>query len=191
MSQTILKNEKVIAVGNFDGVHLGHVKVLKAAVALAKELNCIAAAMTFNPHPRDFFAGKGSVEKITDEITKTELILQCGIRDHIIEAFNWEFAEMDAEKFADYLKNKFNCCAIVCGANFRFGKKAAYGTEELKKACEKFQMKALICNYEEGFSSTRIRNLLTEGDVTGAEKLLGRPFHFTERFSTEDISAQE
>lgn len=176
MSTIDPKIKRVIAVGNFDGVHLGHAKVLKTASKLAKERNEASAAMTFYPYPKDFFCGEGTVKKITDEKTKTELILQTGINEHITEKFNAEIANMNDEEFALMLKNKYNCTAVVCGSNFRFGKNAAFGTEELKKACEKFGMGAVICSYEEGFSSTRIRQLLTKGDVETAAKLLGRNF---------------
>ena len=168
--------KRVIAVGNFDGVHIGHAKVLKTAADTAKEKNEISAAMTFYPYPKDFFCGEGTVKKITDEKTKTELILQNGIKEHIIEEFNSELANMNNDEFALMLKNKYNCTTVVCGSNFRFGKNAAYDTEDLKNACKKYGMDAIICNYEDGFNSTRIRNLLTDGDVETAAKLLGRNF---------------
>ena len=178
MENTIIKTntKRVIAVGNFDGVHSGHVKVLKTAAKIAAEKNISSAALTFLPHPKDFFFGEGTVKHITDNETKTELILETGINEHITEEFNSKTANMDAEEFTSFLKNKYNCAVIVCGSNFKFGKKAAYGTEELKKACETQNMKAVICTYEEGFSSTKIRELLIEGKVSEAAKILGRPF---------------
>ncbi len=169
-------NERVIAVGNFDGVHIGHAKVLKTAAKLAEKKGILAAAMTFYPYPKDFFSGEGTVKKITDERTKTKLILQTGMIEHIIEEFNHELAGMDSDEFALMLKNKYNCTDIVCGSNFRFGKNAAYDTVALENSCKKFGMGAVICDYEDGFSSTRIRELISEGDVTAAAKLLGRNF---------------
>lgn len=168
--------KRVIAVGNFDGVHLGHAKVLRTASALAAERHESSAAMTFYPYPKDFFFGEGTVRKITDEKTKTDLILQNGIDEHIIEPFGTELANMDSTDFALYLKNKYNCSTVVCGGNFRFGKRAAYDTEDLKKACSSLEMAAVICEYEEGFSSTAVRNLVLEGNVSKAAEILGRNF---------------
>lgn len=168
--------KRVIAVGNFDGVHLGHSKVLRTASFLATERDEASAAMTFYPHPKDFFMGEGTVKKITDEKTKTELILQNGINEHIVEAFGTELANMDANAFALHLKEKYYCSTVVCGGNFRFGKRAAYGTEDLQKACHENGMSAVICSYEEGFSSTAVRNFLSEGNVEKAAEILGRPF---------------
>ncbi len=176
MSTIDPKTSRVIAVGNFDGVHLGHVKVLKAAAESANNKNEKAAAMTFEPHPKDYFCGEGTVKKITDEKTKTQLILETGITEHIIEKFDSELANMSSDEFVLMLKNKYNCTEIVCGSNFRFGKKAAYSTEELKFSCEKFGLKTTVCVYEEGFSSTKIREFLTDGDVETAAKLLGRNY---------------
>jgi len=176
MENTKINTKKVIAVGNFDGVHLGHVKVLKTAAKLAIERNESSAALTFMPHPKDFFFGEGTVRKITDNKTKTELILKTGIGEHITEKFNQTIANMNAEEFVLLLKTKYNCSIIVCGANFRFGKKAAYTTEDLKNACEKYNMTAVICVYKEGFSSTAVRDFLLEGKVDKAAHILGRPF---------------
>ncbi|MBQ7014557.1 MAG: bifunctional riboflavin kinase/FAD synthetase [Clostridia bacterium] len=179
MENTITKNsnkKRVIAVGNFDGVHLGHAKVLQTAAKLASEQNAISAALTFLPYPKDFFLGEGTVKRITDNNTKTELILKQGISEHITEEFNQKLSDMNADEFTMLLKNKYNCSAIVCGANFKFGKKAAYGAEDMKKACEKQNMKAVVCVYEEGFSSTAVRELILEGKVSEAAQILGRPF---------------
>lgn len=171
-----LNTKKVIAVGNFDGVHLGHAKVLATAAKTASEKGISSAALTFLPYPKDFFFGEGTVKRLTDDKTKTELILEKGINEHVTEEFNGKIANMDADEFTVFIKNKYNCAVIVCGSDFRFGKKAAYGTEDLKKACEKHGMEAVICVYEEGFSSTRVRELLLEGKVREAAQILGRPF---------------
>lgn len=179
MENTIIKNsntKKVIAVGNFDGVHLGHAKVLKTAAKLASERNETSAALTFLPHPKDFFFGEGTVKRITDNNAKTELILEQGISEHITEEFNHEISNMNADEFTVLLKNKYNCSTIVCGANFKFGKKAAYGPEDLKIACEKQAMATVVCVYEEGYSSTSVRELLIEGKVSEAAQILGRNF---------------
>ncbi len=176
MSTTIPKNKRVIAVGNFDGVHLGHSKVLKTASETAQKSGLTSAAMTFYPYPKDFFCGEGTVKKITDEKNKTKLILLNGIDEHITEEFNNKLAEMDSDEFVLMLKNKYNCSTIVCGSNFRFGKKAAYDTDDLKISCEKAGLEAIICSYEEGFSSTNIRELISMGEVEKASELLGRRF---------------
>lgn len=179
MNQQNILNKKVIAIGNFDGVHLGHTKVLKTAVNIAEEQKIQAAAMTFFPHPKDYFGGPNTVLKITDEETKTKLILALGVEFHITEPFNNVLANFDAEDFTKMLKEKYACTTVVCGGNFRFGRNAAYGVTELQNACEKFGMNAVVCEYEKGFSSTAIRDFITQGNVSEAAKLLGRNFNLS------------
>lgn len=176
MDNTPSEIKRVIAVGNFDGVHTGHMKVLKAAISIAEKKHLLSAAMTFYPLPRDFFGGEGTVKRITDEKTKSELILSSGINEHLIVKFDGKLAGRSSDGFTAMLKNDYDCDTVICGGNFRFGKNAAYGTEELKLSCEKYGIESVAVPYLEGVSSSRIRELIVEGCVNEAASLLGRPF---------------
>lgn len=167
--------DTVVALGFFDGVHIGHAKILKTAVALAKEKGCASAACTFDVHPRAFVRGVAPAMLTTLE-QRCELIKTQGIEQVAVLEFTEKMAAMTPCEFATLLKEKYNCKYAVCGKNFRFGYKAQ-GTPE---SLEDYGITAVICEHVleggETVSSTRIRKLLVDGDAVYAASLLGRPY---------------
>lgn len=166
----------VVAVGNFDGVHKGHQLVFSHTLKIAATENLYSVALTFSPHPRNFFNTACPVKMITDDDYKRELILSLGIEKVFFQKFDKEFASLDSEAFVLYLKNTFSCKAIVCGENFRFGKGAAYRTDDLSAVCEKYGMKLHVVPVDPYVNSSAVRAFLEQGNPSAAAELLGRPY---------------
>jgi riboflavin kinase/FMN adenylyltransferase len=155
-----------LALGMFDGVHLGHAAVIAG----------MDTVVSFEPHPR---AVVGSVpELITDLPTKAQRLAALGVRELVLIPFNRRAAEMRAERFVDdVLVGSLGAEAVSVGTNFRFGHRAA-GTAELLRRDRRFRTRIVALVEREGgvVSSSRIRELIARGDVTRAARLLGAPF---------------
>jgi len=170
----------VIALGNFDGVHLGHVKIINAARDLAKRLSASCAVLAFDVHPQNYFS-HGSVKLITDEADRFELMRSAGA-EYVVRASFARFKDMSPLGFMKLLRDGMNCVGACCGYNFRFGKNGAGTSEDISGF---FAPNAVI---EEKFtldgedvSSSEIRNAVESGNVKCAARLLGRPFFVSGR----------
>lgn len=167
-----LKNP-VVALGVFDGVHLGHRKILDAAVAKARSIGGICIVLTFWPHPQK----EGSLYSLEHRL---RLIGRLGVDICIVVSFNKRFAGMPA---ADFIKNilfkKINARYIYVGRNFRFGKGAQGNLKTLERLSKdyNFELKAFeVARINRlPISSTLIRSLIKKGKLSEAGKLLGRP----------------
>ncbi|MDF2684858.1 MAG: ribF [Clostridia bacterium] len=169
----------VIAIGNFDGVHKGHALVLKNAVKAAQESNTKSIVLTFNEHPRNVLSKKTTIKYLTDNEYKEKLIKAFGINEVEFIDFNESFAEQTSTEFIKFLKDSYDCTTVVCGSNFKFGKKAVYNTESLKVETKKQGLNVIITDMVVNglvISSTEIRGLIENGDITTANKLLDRDF---------------
>ena len=168
----------VVALGFFDGVHLGHKRIFETTVALARENGYISAACTFDTHPRAFVHGIAPGMLCTLE-QRIELIHAQGIERVEVLHFDEKMANMEPEAFVELLKEKYGCRIGVCGNNFRFGKNAQGTPESLKQ----FGVDVKVCEFvtEDGqnVSSSRIRKLLYDGNVKKAAELLGAPYTIT------------
>ncbi len=156
---------RAVAVGTFDGVHLGHRRVLEAVVAAG----LTATVVTFDPHPR-LALGYG-VELLATLERRLELIGAAGIEDALVVAFDLELAQLDAEAFVDRVLRPIGTEVVVAGANFRFGRGRAGDLALLERLGFDVRTVPLV----EGVSSTRIRDLLRAAEVERAARLLGRP----------------
>jgi riboflavin kinase/FMN adenylyltransferase len=156
---------RAVAVGTFDGVHLGHRRVLEAVVAAG----LTATVVTFDPHPR-LALGYG-VELLATLERRLELVGAAGIEDALVVAFDLELAQLDAEAFVDRVLRPIGTEVVVAGANFRFGRGRAGDLALLERLGFDVRTVPLV----EGVSSTRIRDLLRAADVERAARLLGRP----------------
>lgn len=165
----------VVAVGNFDGVHIGHVRVIKTAAEYASEHSCRTVAMTFTPHPRVFFGKISGPFRITSDEEKKSLLLSAGADEVIFHPFDADFAAKTATQFLEELKTCYNCKAVVCGENFRFGSEGRYDVKILREVATHFGIDVIAVKMEES-SSTKIRLALGKGDVRSAGQMLGRPF---------------
>lgn len=171
----------VLTIGNFDGVHLGHARVIKALIAQAKALNCIPAVMIFEPQPQELFAPESAPARLTRLRDKYFLLKKLGIQRLICVNFHREFAGKSAQEFIEQLLVKqLGIKHLIIGDDFRFGKNRAGDFQLLKQAGEKFNFavsdtasyKLEDCR----ISSTQIRHALEQNQLGDAEKMLGRPY---------------
>lgn len=172
---------KVIALGFFDGVHLGHGALLRTAKQRAKELGCTAAAMTFDVHPQQVLTGS-AVPLLTLPGERTRLMKeQYNMDEVIILPFDRELASLEWEQFVQkYLQD---ACHVVCGYDYRFGRgghgtaqKLARKCKDLGKGCDIVEKVELD---GEAVSSTRIRALLQEGNIKQTNLCLGHAYAMT------------
>lgn len=168
----------VVATGFFDGVHLGHRKVLEALVAEARARRTESIVVTFWPHPRNVLQNDArGLRLLTSQREKEKLILACGVdRVEVIE-FTREFSQLSAEKyFRQYVKWRYGADALVLGWDNRIGFNSG-STEEVARLAADMGLDVIrtepVCYEGSQISSTRIRNVLSEGDVAAASAMLG------------------
>lgn len=178
-----------LAIGNFDGVHLGHQALLSDLRAAATRLNIEAAVMSFEPHPRTFFAQMlGDLSKAPTRIANLRDNLsaldQAGIDRVIVEHFNAHFAALSPEEFIQkILVDGLHVKLVMVGDDFRFGAKRAGDIHTLKEAGERFgfvvQTMNTVERHGERISSSAVRAALAAGNFEEAQHLLGRPYQIS------------
>jgi riboflavin kinase / FMN adenylyltransferase len=156
---------RAVALGTFDGVHLGHRRVLEAALAAGGT----PTVVTFDPHPRAAL-GYG-VELLVPLERRLELLSEAGIEETLVVDFDLELAQLSPEGFAERVLRPLGTEVVLAGSNFRFGRGRAGDLALLERLGFDTRPVPLV----EGVSSTRIRDLLRGGEVERAAKLLGRP----------------
>ncbi|WP_349359611.1 bifunctional riboflavin kinase/FAD synthetase [Stappia sp.] len=169
----------VVAIGNFDGVHRGHRRVLETALEAARARGVPAFAMTFEPHPRSVFNPDKPVFRLTPPAQKARVIAATGLDGLLSVPFTRDFAGIEAEAFVDrILQDRLGIVHAVTGYDFHFGR-ARRGTPDfLREAGEAdgFGVTIVAAETDEGaeaISSSRIRAALADGDVALANALLG------------------
>jgi riboflavin kinase/FMN adenylyltransferase len=167
-----------LAIGMFDGVHLGHRAVIEAAVQSARRSGGLAAVLTFWPHPSALFRPGDPTRLILDAATKARLLLRLGADAVVTQPFTTDFAAIVAGDFLPWLKQGLpQLAALYVGENFRFGRGrhgdvALLVGEGRKHGLGVFSAPRVSFDGEP-ISSTRIRSLLTAGEIEGANALLG------------------
>ena len=171
----------VLTVGNFDGVHLGHQRMLEQLVALARELGTRAVAVTFDPPPLAILAPDRVPPQLTTTPQKIDLIRSLGVDEVIVYPASRELLALTAEQFFEgVLVGQLGCLGLVEGPNFRFGKGRAGDVALLREMCAQRRMPIRIveaCESEGTMvSSSEVRIAIGQGDVARARSLLGRPY---------------
>lgn len=172
----------VVALGTFDGVHLGHLAVIRRAVEEARVRGLRSVAATFDPHPRAVLAPGNEPKLLTTLDVREELLLGCGMDEMRVIRFDKELSRKSPWGFVgDVLVGALRAAVVVVGDNFRFGYKASGNFEDLRRCMKETGGEALaVPTYASGeaISSTRIRDLLLDGEAREATRLLGRPYAF-------------
>ncbi len=166
---------RAVAIGIFDGVHRGHQELLKIAKLYGK-----VVALTFYPHPTAIFAPERTPPQIISLEDRVELLKSHGAGEVVVIEFTQEFSLMSAEEFIDeILVNQLQATHVVVGDNFTFGHKASGNAKTLQDAGRGFEVSVVKLEENRGtpVSSTRIRNLIMDGDVERAADLLTRPHY--------------
>ena len=161
-----------VVIGNFDGVHVGHQQLLQDAQKFGNPV----VAMTFEPHPTTLFAPDKAPTHLTSLDARINLLLKHGADAVLVIDFDKEFANLSPEDFVNkILINELDAKAVMVGANFTYGKGAAGKAKDLRNYG--FQVEVHNLQERNGvISSTRIRNLIFEGDIEFANELLGHRF---------------
>ena len=176
-----MNRSTVIALGFFDGVHIGHGELLKMAVRRAGERGCRSAAFTFDRSPREFVTGK-PVPLLTTPSERAHIIrTQYGVQEVFVEPFDRNMMTMPWEDFiSELLVRKYHAVHLVAGHDFRFGHKNEGDVEKLKSYCAAHGLGCdIIPRVEKDgvtVSSTYIRSLLEAGEVRRAAEFLGHYF---------------
>jgi riboflavin kinase/FMN adenylyltransferase len=171
----------VATIGNFDGVHRGHRRVISEVVERAHALGISSVAITFDPHPARILRPQARQPLITPLPQKLELLATTGIDALLVLPFTGGFSRMTARAFAtDVLQQALHVTELHEGENFRLGYQAEAGVDSLAILGQelRFSLRVYASHIIRGqaVSSSRIRQLIAQGDVSHARALLGRPF---------------
>lgn len=172
---------RVLALGNFDGVHRGHAELARVASEMAAGQGTSAAALTFEPHPRTVFRPEQPVFRLTPEPIKVALLAGLGLSPSFIIPFDRAIAGIPAEAFVDdLLLGQLGAAGLVCGYDFHFGKGRTGSPEMLQARAGHVGVPVAVVPpfafQGEAVSSTLVRAALETGDVGHAASLLGRPW---------------
>src|SRR5688572_24576133 len=175
-----------LTIGNFDGVHLGHQAMLARLIDSARSLGLPPCAMTFEPHPREFFAPDRAPARLTSMREKLELLASFGMERTYVCRFDYGFAQIVAEDFVErILARGLGVKHVLVGDDFRFGARRAGDIGLLKAHSARlgYSVDAMSSVTLEGVrvSSTAVREALAAGDLHRAARLLGRPYSITGR----------
>ena len=168
----------ILTIGTFDGVHLGHQKVLERLTKEAKNNNLKSTVLTFFPHPRTVLNPNKPLKLINSVNERTNLLSRSKIDNLIIHPFDKSFSELDPEKYVlEILVKKLKAKIILIGYDHKFGKNRTADINDLKMYGEKYGFKVIEIKAEEisniAISSTKIRKAISEGDISTAKEYLG------------------
>lgn len=176
--------DTVVTIGVFDGIHLGHRRLIDRAVARARELGVPAVLMTFDPHPIAVFAPDRAPATLATWPRRAELAAELGVDAMLVLRFDRELAAVEPEDFVSgILAGALHARAVLVGENFTYGHKAAGTVETLPAQAAAHgidvEIVELLSEGGDRVSSTRVRGHLADGDVAAAAECLGRPHRVT------------
>lgn len=181
---TSFQQSSVVTIGTFDGVHIGHQKIIKRLVNLAKEKNLQAVVLTFFPHPRMVLQKDADIKLINTIDEKALLLEKFGIDQLVVKKFTQEFSRLTALEFVrDILVNKLKTKHIIIGYDHHFGRNRNANIKDLQEFGETYEFEVIEISAQEidevAVSSTKIRKALSEGDLEMANTYLGYNFMLT------------
>ena len=174
----------VLAIGNFDGIHLGHQAILRAAVDRAHETNAVATALTFDPPPLKVLRPESAPLRLSTNAQRMDWFRFGGLEAAVVLPFTLELSKLSPEEFVEQiLVRGLRVRAVLVGENFRFGHKQAGDVQLLRELGAKHGFEVVVIppvvDHGEVVSSTLLRREIAAGDVSHAGRLLGRPFVLT------------
>jgi riboflavin kinase / FMN adenylyltransferase len=178
------KNNSIITIGTFDGVHIGHQKIIKRLVKIAKSENLQAVVLTFFPHPRMVIQKDANIKLINTIDEKSKLLDKLGINNLVIKEFTIEFSRLTALEFVrDILVNKLYIKHIIIGYDHHFGRNRIANINDLREFGEVYDFEITEVSAQDidevTVSSTKIRKALINGDIKEANAFLGYSFMLT------------
>ena len=178
-----------LTIGNFDGVHRGHQAMLTRLTEAAEDLALPAAVLTFDPHPREFFARDAAPPRLSTLRSKLEQFHAYGVAQVHIARFDAILAALSADEFIErILRRRLGVRWILVGDDFRFGRGRAGGLSTLRAAARDFSVEAIrtVIIDAERASSSAVRAALAVGELEHAARLLGRPYEISGRVAHGD-----
>ncbi len=178
------EKESILTIGTFDGVHIGHNKILKRLIQDSKKNNLSSLVMTFFPHPRMILNKSHEIKMIDTIDEKINLIEKTGLDNLIIHPFDNNFSKIRAKEFVEeILVKKLKIKEIIIGYDHKFGKDREASVEDLKKFGKDYMFTVKEIPAQEidsiAISSTKIRNAILNGEIEKCNKFLGRNFILT------------
>lgn len=174
--EDIQSSNNYIALGSFDGLHIGHLSLINKVVEIAKKNNGKSIVFTFKNHPRTLIDKENVPKLLMDNDKKVEILKKHNVDIVCFQEFNLEFMKMTPKEFVEFLVFKYNVKGFVVGFNYKFGYKNLGDVEFLKSLQSEYGYELYVmepCTYkDEVVSSTRIRKALEEGEVFEAAKML-------------------
>ena len=175
------KQPAILTIGTFDGVHIGHQKIISDLVAKAKKENLCAVVLTFFPHPRMVLQKESQLKMIDTLKEKRQLLEILGVEILIIQPFTLEFSRMTAIEYTrDVLVNGLGISKLIIGYDHRFGRNREATVEDLKNFGLDYDFTVEEIPAQDiasiAISSTKVRNAITAGEIKKANQYLGRPF---------------
>jgi len=167
---------QAIAIGNFDGMHLGHQALLRQLIAFTQTYKITPAVMTFEPHPREFFMPQNAPARLASMREKLEYFAECGVQRVYVQRFNQAFAAQSPATFMQVLRQQLNANVVMVGEDFCFGAKRAGSVQTLIEHGFNVIPLPEVQLQGERVSSTLLRNALAAGELVKAHTLLGRPY---------------
>ena len=175
-----LSKATIATIGTFDGIHIGHQKILNSLARFARENSLKSVVITFDPHPRKVINKKNSIELINTIEEKKEKLKTLGIDYLIVQKFDEKFSETEANKFVEILKNNINIEKLIVGYDHRFGKNRNADINDLKKYGKELNFEVIEIDAleieEVNISSTKIRSAIKDGNIRQANSYLGYNF---------------
>ncbi|MDO4881013.1 MAG: bifunctional riboflavin kinase/FAD synthetase [Capnocytophaga sp.] len=174
----------VVTIGTFDGVHIGHQKILERVVQAAEKENLIPSVFTFFPHPRIVLRPNEPIKLLQTIEERAQILENKGIEQLIIQPFDQKFANLSAQEFVEnILHKKLNAKKIIIGYDHRFGKNRSANITDLREFAKKYHFEVEEISAQEisdiSVSSTKIRNALINGNIQIANQYLGYSFSLT------------
>ena len=172
----------VLTIGTFDGVHLGHQKIIQQLNAEAEKIGGESVLFTFYPHPRMvLYPETHGLKLIQTQVEKVDKLRRIGLENVIVHPFTKEFSRLTAIEFVrDYLANKLHVKKLVIGYDHQFGKNREGSLKFLLEVCDTYGFEVIEIGAQEidqvNVSSTKIRNAIQGGNMVLAERYLGEPF---------------
>lgn len=167
---------QAIAIGNFDGIHLGHQALLRQLIAYAHTYKIVPAVMTFEPHPREFFVPQNAPARLASMREKLEYFAEFGVQRVYVQRFSHAFAAQTPATFMQTLQHQLNANVVMVGEDFCFGAKRAGTVQTLIEHGFNVIPLPEVQFDGERVSSTLVRNALAAGDFAKAHTLLGRTY---------------
>src|SRR5207302_2486065 len=183
-----------LTIGNFDGVHRGHQAMLTRLIEGAEDLRLVPAVLTFEPHPREFFAPDSAPPRLSTLRSKLEMFRVFGVATTVVARFDARLASLSPEAFIhEILEKGLNARWVLVGDDFRFGKGRGGDLALLRSRARQFSVEGMrtVAIDSERASSTAIRAALAAGDLAHAAALLGRPFAMSGRVAHGDKLARD